>query len=750
MHQEWSLRGVWQCLPDKDNRYEGTMENTVVYAPQEHAWQEIAVPAHWQKAGFEHHQGVMWYRKAFTAPKKQDGIRYDLHFGGVDYFSEVWLNGLYLGAHEGDFDSFAFSVTDFLRFEMENELIVKVTSAIDQKPERKEIAKGGLYHWDCLPVRQEGLADCPEVPSAASAHYPNPLVNPGGIWQDVVVIARSAVHVERVGITSRLRDHYTKANVYFDIDLHNETTDEQEIELHIRVVPYNFTQEPDADIYQSVSAFLRPGMVHHTARIAIQNPALWWSWDTGHPHLYRVVIEVHQDGEVIDTANEIFGIREITRDDNWGFYLNGERLFIKGNNYLSDQFLSLMTPGQYERDVQMMLDAYMNMTRLFAHAEKPEFYRLCDEKGIMIFQDLPFQWGYRSDGEFINRAADVARRYVEMLYNHPSVVLWCCHSESRFHDYNKLDNVLVETVKAVDGTRPIHKNSVLIDKGELPAFFPTWEEFAKYVPNHLSVNWVGWYWGKITDAEYYNPLFVTEYGTQSLPDEESLKQFFTAEQLWPLDTDAWRTRGFQNNIYMKLMGEYPATLAELIERTQEYQVQFYKEHTEALRRKKYNNVNGIMQFHFVNTWPAIDWAIVDYYRRPKKAYYAVVHAFAPLHLSFAGHIERLEDTLRVTMEAWVVNDYRHELEGHEIHYRLLAPDGTVVEERAVLAPLLAADSSRCFDKTELELPLTDDVYRIEGKLRDREGRVVFHNTKILFPRINEAEVETAAHVNAGL
>jgi beta-mannosidase len=750
MHQEWNLNGVWQCLPDKDNKLEGNIENKVVYASNEQPWKDIVVPAHWQKAGFEHHQGVMWYRTTFRAPEMKEDTRYYLHFAGVDYFSEVWLNGLYLGAHEGDFDSFTFPVTACLHFAEENELVVKVTSGMDKNPERKEIAKGGLYHWDCLPVRQEGLTDCPEVPSSANAQYPNPLVNPGGIWRDVTLIAKPAVHIDHVRITPYLRDSYTKANVYFDINIHNETVDEQDIELRVKIAPYNFDQENHTNVTQTTTTFLRPGTVRQTMRAVVHNPALWWSHDLGQPNLYQAVIEIWAEDQLIDTVSEVFGIREITKDDTWGFRLNGERLFIKGNNYVSEQFLSLMTPERYNLDVQMMLDAHMNMTRLFAHAEKPEFYRLCNEKGIMIFQDLPFQWGYRSDGEFINRAADVARRYVESLYNHPSIVLWCCHSESRFHDYNKLDNVLMETVKAVDTTRLVHKNSVLIDKGELPAFFATWEDFAAYVPDHLSVNWVGWYWGKITDAEHYNPFFVTEYGTQSLPDEESLRKFLTEEQLWPLDMEAWRIRGFQNNIYTKMMGDYPATLKELVERTQDYQVQFYKEHTESMRRKKYQNVNGIMQFHFVNTWPAIDWAVIDYYRRPKKAYYAVKEAFAPLQLSFAGHVEQVDDTLRVTMEAWVVNDHRFELEGHEIMYRLFAPDGTVIEERAVLAPIIEADSTRCFDQAILNVPVSDGMYRIEGELRDLSGQVIASNTKILFPCSSEAEVETAAHVKAGL
>lgn len=133
----------------------------------------------------------------------------------------------------------------------------------------------------------------------------------------------------------------------------------------------------------------------------LSQPKLWWTWELGFPHLYKAVIEVWANGVLVDKKIQIFGIKEIKMDENWIFYLNGTRVFIRGNNYLSDQFLSLMTKESYQLDVQMMLDANMNTTRLFAHAEQEEFYQLCNEKGIMVFQDLPFQWGYESTGLFI-------------------------------------------------------------------------------------------------------------------------------------------------------------------------------------------------------------------------------------------------------------------------------------------------------------------------------------------------------------
>lgn len=748
MHQELNISGMWQCMPDPDNVLESGITNPMVYKACEQTWHDIVVPSHWQQAGFAGHQGVMWYRRLFAVPARQDNISYYLHFGGVDYFAEVWLNGHYLGAHEGDFDAFSFRATDALRFGTDNELIVKVTAALDANPERKAIAKGGLYHWDCLPVRQQGIADCPEVPSAANEQYPNPLVNPGGIWQDVALELRPTVHLTEIRVTPRLSDDYTSARVYVDARWNNDSGQEEDYELEVRLVPHNFAGDVAASGHGDV--FAPPGTSNRVMRLTVANPLLWWSRGLGAPNLYRAIVRLKQGEAIVDTKEVTFGIRDIRIEADWSVYVNGKRLFIKGNNYLSDQFLSLMDDGKYERDVQMMLDAHMNMTRLFAHAEKEAFYRLCDEQGMLIFQDLPFQWGYRSDGEFINRASDISRRFVERLAHHPSIALWCCHSESRMHDYNKLDAVLMETVKKADPTRPVHKNSVLIDQGGLPPFFASWDEFAAYVPEHLSVNWVGWYWGKIEDAEHYNPLFVTEYGTQSLPDVESLRKFLAPGELWPMDTAAWRERGFQNMICEKRMGEFPTTLEELVERTQEYQVAFYKAHTEALRRRKYKNVNGVLQFHFVNTWPAIDWAIIDYYRRPKKAYYAIQEAFAPLLLSFTGDVKQTAEGVRVTMEAWVVNDEYREYEGCEIAYRLLNEEGSVLEERIVLAPLIAEDSARCFDHAALTLPATNSTYRIEGVLRDRDGRIMARNEYVLHARGEAADMETAAHVKAGL
>ncbi|WCK56009.1 glycoside hydrolase family 2 TIM barrel-domain containing protein [Aneurinibacillus sp. Ricciae_BoGa-3] len=750
MRHNYKLTGKWLCIADTDNQMEGKLQNRAVYHAQTLDWQPIQVPAHWQQAGFEGHQGVMWYRTSFFAPQRDHDKAYFLKFKGVDYFSESWLNGVYLGAHEGDFDAFEYVVSQYLKFDGENELIVKVEAYLDENPERKNTIKGGLYHWDCLPVKQQGLENCEEVPSAANAQYPSPVVNPGGIWQEVSLEQRHLHYIEEIRVTSYLKDAYTKASIYADVVLHNTSLDEKDFVLKVSLLPHNFIGEVLNDTPRTMVQ--RPGRMTHTSVLSIMEPQLWWSRELGKANLYKAVVEVWDHERLVDAREEVFGIREVKLDDKWGFYLNGKRLFLKGNNYVSDQYLSNMDSEKYEADVQLMLGANMNMTRLFAHAERKEFYRLCDENGLLIFQDLPFQWGYRSDGEFINRANNLARRFVSMLYNHPSIVLWCTHSESRYHDYNKLDSVLVQAVQDIDRTRPVHKNSVLVAEGGLPDYFATMDEFGRYIAPNLSVHWVGWYWGKIEDAEYYNPLFITEYGSQSLPDEASMRKFIGDESLWPADWETWRAKGFQTNIYNLMLGEFPQTLQELIDRTQDYQVAFYKEHTEALRRKKYNNVNGVLQFHFVNTWPAIDWSIIDYYRNPKKAYYAVAKAFEPLQLSFAGHAEIYETAgvQRVLIESWLVNDYHQMIEGKEIAYRLIAQDGTVVEERKVLVPLIAEDSAVCRDVLNIEVSARYGKLHVEGELKELDGTVITRNDKWIRTPLDRESVITALKANVGL
>lgn len=711
-------------------------------------WQPIRVPGHWQAQGVDH-TGTAWYRRRFVPPPlPADRVPY-LEFDGVDYRAEVWLNGQYLGTHEGEAEPFAFRVARALQPGEENLLVVRVEAPLDPRPEHKRIAKGGTYHWDCLPVDQRPLPDCPEVPSSANPQYPRPVTNPGGIWREVRLHYRPPVHIVRVDVQSWLSPDHAAADLVATIQVANEGPRPRRAAATLRLQPDNFTG--DAIAAPPAVVTLPPGLSTHTLALRVERPALWWTWDRGYPHLYRLAVELQPaepvEGFPAPVRTELrVGIRSFHKDPEWGLYLNGQRIFARGTNYLSAHFLTAVDPEQRRRDVALMREANMNMVRVFSHVEPPEFYDACDELGILVWQDLPFQWGYESSPEFIARAVKVARGVVEQLRSRPSVVLWCLHSESRLHDYNKLDEALWHAVAAADPTRPIVKDSVLAHPGDPPAYFRTLEDLDRFTRRHFSVLWNGWYWGALDDVEVYRPYFVTECGTQSLPGIETLREMLSPGELWPPDYEAWRRRGFQPNIYRRWFPQEAPSLEAMVAESQEYQARFYRRIIESLRRRKYQPTSGVLQFHFVDAWPAITWSILDYKRRPKAAFAAVRAAFAPVLLTFTlepvgtqgpgtGAADPPVGTQGPATEpadpssagppafilaAWVVNDTADPVAAALLSVTATDATGAVVlEERRPVQPV-DPDASQVVARWHLpgvRLPLT-----VRATLMDRDGR----------------------------
>lgn len=730
MQQVIDLNANWKIKFDQDDSLE---KKGIVYDPDFLAedWEEIKVPSHWQKEGYNY-QGIVWYYNNFILESElriANEERVFLKFNGIDYLAQVWFNGVYLGLHEGDFDSFQFEIRDLLKDN--NKILVKVESEVDTRPEFKRVLKGAIYHWDCLPIKQRGLPDCPDVPSAANPRYPNPVINPGGIWQAVKLEVSSPYQFEEVLITPYFINNQEK--VYLDIQgqVFNWLDEYLNIEGEILLISDNFSGK---EFKKTFSFQLKPGQNYLNQSMELDNPELWWTWDLGKPNLYRLFISFNKADRKILKYQDIVGIREVKRGDNWELYLNGKRFFARGTNYLSDQFLSQSTEERYDLDLKLMLEANMNLIRVFSHMEKEYFYHQCDRLGILIWQDLPFQWGYEPDPYLIERARNISAKFVKILYNHPSIFLWCCHSESRFHDYNKLDRVLENELKKIDPSRPVWRNSVLMTRGDVPESFKDLGSFEDYNNNHLSVHWVGWYWGEIDDAEYYNPLFVTEFGSQSIPELESLKRFINVEDLWPPRWEEWRFRGFQTDIYQKNLGAYPDTLEGLIQVTQDYQHRFYKEHIEALRRKKYSNVNGLLQFHFVNTWPAIDWSIIDYYRKPKKAYYTIKKAFNPILLSFTASFE--EKAIKIY--AWIVNDLQDKFNNTYLEWKV-QNDGKVIFEDRVKIQEIRPDSVHIY--LEKTLKIDSKEVEVEGRLL-QGGKELSSNQNLLHPLKDFSNLES--------
>ena len=289
-----SLNGSWKFKTDPDvmgdvspdvvrNTIGATQQECKFFDPEfdDRHWGEIAVPACWQAEGHLYN-GVAWYRTRFDyAAGDTTVVR--LAFQGVDYFADAWINGYYLGSHEGFFNSFTFDVSRWIR-DRENLLVVRVESPKDTNvkvgPNEKTLVKGALQDWDCN----------------------NLDINPGGIFADVRLIESRSIAIERVKATPYVDAEGKQARVHCRVTLVNPSREIKQMVLSARVAPGNF-EGPESGTVAEVR-HLVPGASEHELWVEVAEPRLWWPWDMGEQHLYRLSVTA-TDGAGCEVLDEV-------------------------------------------------------------------------------------------------------------------------------------------------------------------------------------------------------------------------------------------------------------------------------------------------------------------------------------------------------------------------------------------------------------------------------------------------------------
>lgn len=576
--------------------------------------------------------GTVWFRRhfAYTPGGGLAILRFDM----VDYFADVYVNGHLAGHHEGSFQPFEFEVSRWL-VAGDNVVAVRVgapAQVIDWTeeyaaswPRRQTQVKGIFGYHDTRPGGTSGRGQERGT---------------GGILGDITLRPSSGVELLRAEVAPM---DVTEQSAMLRIDyvLQNWTGVERTGTLSGEIAPKNFASDRRDRFTQPVT--LAPGENRVRVTRRIDEPALWWSWDYGKPNLYQLTSSVFGSPERGTLTT--FGIRSIRRDEAWVWYLNGRRIFPRGSNYISTQWLSQADRAWYERDVDLMLAANLNSIRVHAHLERPEFYDVADERGLMVWQDFPLQWGYSDLPSFHEEAARQLADMVGLFFNHPSIIVWSMHNESphamswmkrKVQNQNlALDETLFSDAVRRDPTRVAHRDSGTGDGHPYP----------------------GWYGGKVADyAALPGAPFLTEYGAQALPIPETMLSMIPAEARWPTTEaawDVWAFHNFQRDATFKT-AKVPLgrTLEAFIWNSQNYQAALLRFATEHYRRAKWTKVTGLYQFMFVDDWPSVTWSVVDYYRRPKRGYTTLAEAMQPTLPS----IEYAIDNPGAPLTLWVVND----------------------------------------------------------------------------------------------
>jgi beta-mannosidase len=615
-----NLNGIWKFKIDPENIGEMYPEDVIIAYKSETRfmdisyddsnWKEIKVPSCWQAEGY-FYNGIAWYRRHFEVENINYEKIYIINFLGVDYFCDIWINGYYLGSHEGYFGKISIDITKWLK--RNNILTIMVNSPNDTnllvpKKKEKKLIKGALQDFDANDL----------------------FVNPAGIWNDVWLEKVSLQHIKDIYIESRFNQNYNEADVITNISIQNESNDFKKMSIEINIIPKNFDGKGYTNQKEII---LVPGSNIIYDITHINDPILWWVWDIGKPNLYLITIILKNIKKEITSSKYVtIGLREIKQNNGWELYLNGKRIFLRGVNYLSDQLLSNMDKEKYKKDVELAQDANVNIIRAFCNVEKDYFYELCDEKGILIYQDFPLQWEMSNSSELVRNAIVQVSEMIHLLYNHPCIIIWCFGSEPGKKNFEKLGYALSEYAGKLDRSRIINQGNSWIKQWDFDEFS---KKYKWAIDNHF---YPGWYTDPWKDMFDINKMkfeefdLVTEFGAQSIPCLESLEKIFKNEGIWPPNWKKYQRYCFQKEQQFNWIKQ-TESIEELIYFSQEYQAFLLKYIIEFLRCRKFDQCNGIMMFLFNDNCPAITWSVVDYYRKLKKGFESLKKAYEPILLT---------------------------------------------------------------------------------------------------------------------
>jgi beta-mannosidase len=638
----------------------------------------MPVPSNWYKEGLDR-AGVVWFFREVELGARP--VAAAVRFAAVDYAADVYWDGAPIGSHRGYFAPFVVPIP--ANATGRHVLAVRVDSPIETEQAwslHKTLIKGVLAHHDTRP----GGAWSPLGQDA----------NTGGIWGDVDLLTARAGFVDDIKVTTeKLTATRARLRIAARVSRLQAPAD-------MRFTVTGPTGAVVAEV--DVSHVASDGEV--IAHVDVANPQVWWPYDSGTPALHTVRAELGG----ADVVRARFGIRTVTRDTSNKIVINGEPTFLRGTNYIGSLYYASFGEAAIRRDLELMRAAHINAVRVHAHVASPAFYRLCDELGLMVWQDFPLQWGYDDSATFADEAARQAREMVDSLYDHPSIIHWSSMNEApwssdwmvwKYKDYDPDQNRLLarkvyEAIASADPSRPVEANA--------------------HPAEHA---WSGWYEGKYEDFAKPTPHpIVTEFGAQAVPDLSTLSSFLEPAQLWPVtgkNLETWEYHGFQLRELREIAHVAPGeNVEELISNTQAYQARLTQFAAENLRRQKWQPVNAIFQFMFVEHWASMSWGVVDYLRKPKSGYETLARAYQPILPMFARKPNA------PNLAGYVVNDTRKAISNAWLF--------AWVGERA-LAPRrvdIPANDIAHFD-TPFEMPKDDQVLRVA--LVDAAGTTIGTN-----------------------
>ncbi len=407
---EWmNLNGIWQFQP-------GVSQQETPPAGQLSGSILVPFPVESAISGVKEHHSRLWYRRTFEVPADWGGKRIILHFGAVDYETEVFINGESLGKHFGGYDPFSFDITDYLSQNKSQELTVRVFDPTDVAgfPRGKQT------------LHPEGIM----------------YTSTTGIWQTVWLEPVPETHIQAIKLVPDIDQSVLKIKV---------STSGSSEEVSVKAV----IKDNGNTIATVVEA------VNENFSITVPNQKLW---SPDNPFLYDLELTLLRSDEKIDSLNSYFGMRKVSVEEVDGLkklYLNNEFLFQMGpldQGFWPDGIYTAPTDEALKYDLEMIKQFGFNMVRKHIKVEPQRWYYWADKLGLMVWQDMPSVNSYTNMPQPIDQPAykKELTRMVETHWNSPSIIMWVVFNESQ-GQHNTVE--LVNMVKTLDPSRLVNQGS---------------------------------------------------------------------------------------------------------------------------------------------------------------------------------------------------------------------------------------------------------------------------------------------------
>ncbi len=630
-----------------------------------------------------------WFRTEFTAPTSLTTKAAWLHFLGINYRANVWLNGKKIADRAevaGAFRTYEIRVNELLHKNGLNALAVEVFA-----PEKHDL---GLTWVDWNPT---------------------PPDKDMGIWREVFLSGSGEVTLRAPFVQTKLSADYNSAELTLSAELRNSSNHALETVFHAEVDGDHLSQPVQLAANESKIVTFGPEQFH---RLKLSHPRLWWPYQMGEPSLYTAKFRVEVNKELSDSAKVTFGIREVTSEltPKGGrlFKVNGRKVLIRGAAWAPDLLLR-WDSRRLDADLAYVKHMGLNTIRLEGKMDREEFFEKTDRLGLLIMPgwiccDMWEHWDdWTAETKKIAAASLVDQ--ITRLRSHPSVFVWLYGSDNP--PPPEIETMYLGILKELQWPNPsISSASETATKVTGPSGVKMPGPY-EYVPPM--------YWLSDTEAGGAFGYNTETSPGPAIPTKESLPKFIPRDHLWPID-EYWNfhaggERFTTVDVFTDGLNRRYGTASSLEDYERKAQASAYDNERsmfEAYGRNKYV-ATGVIQWMLNNAWPSLIWHLYDYYLVPGGGYFGTKKAQEIIHVQYDYN----------TNSVSVVNGTYSSLKSLKVSARLINSDAKEAAAHDDTLDIDADTSAKAFD---LPKPAgISTTYFLKLQLHDSAGKLLSDN-----------------------